>query len=147
VPETPAKTGWRFTGWTPEIEDVTADATYRATYAINQYTITFVLGNGDENVEITQNYGTEITAPADFTREGYIFDGWDVEVPETMPAENKTITAQWAANEYIVTFNPGNGATVDPVSKSVTFDSAYGNLPTPVKNGYTFDGWYTAATD
>ena len=64
-----------------------------------------------------------------------------------MPAEDKTITAQWTANEYTVTFNPGNGATVDPASKTVTFDSTYGDLPTPVKNGYTFNGWYTAATD
>jgi hypothetical protein len=43
------------------------------------------------------------------------------------------LTAQWTANDYIVTFNPGEGATVDPESKTVIFDSAYGQLPTPVK--------------
>ena len=54
--------------------------------------------------------------------------------------------AKWIANSYDVTFNPGNGATVDLVSKSVTFDSTYGELPTPTKKGYTFAGWYTDAT-
>ena len=63
-----------------------------------------------------------------------------------MPAESVTLTAQWTANSYTVTFNPGNGATVDPASRSVTFDSTYGELPTPTKNGYTFAGWYTEST-
>ena len=37
--------------------------------------------------------------------QGYIFAGWDAEVPETMPAENKTITAKWTANSYSVRFD------------------------------------------
>ena len=61
----------------------------------NQYTITFDTAGGSEIAPITQDYGTVITAPADPTREGYTFIGWDREIPTTMPAENITLKAKW----------------------------------------------------
>ena len=61
----------------------------------NQYTITFDTNGGSEIAPITQDYGTNITAPADPTREGYTFIGWDREIPTTMPAENMTLKAKW----------------------------------------------------
>ena len=65
----------------------------------NKYTITFDTAGGSEIAPITQDYGTQITAPADPTREGYTFIGWDTEIPTTMPAENITLKARWKDTE------------------------------------------------
>ena len=65
----------------------------------NKYTITFDTNGGSEIAPITQDYGTEITAPDNPTRKGYAFRGWNREIPETMPAENITITARWRDTE------------------------------------------------
>ena len=65
----------------------------------NKYTITFDTNGGSEIAPITQDYGTNITSPADPTREGYTFIGWDREIPTTMPAENMTLKARWKDSE------------------------------------------------
>ena len=77
----------------------TGNKEYWAKWEINQYTITFDTNGGSEIAPITQDYGTEITAPDKPTRKGYTFKGWDKEIPETMPAENITITARWKDTE------------------------------------------------
>ena len=64
-------------------------------WSTNKYTITFDTAGGSEIAPITQDYGTAITAPADPTREGYTFIGWDKKIPTTMPAENITLKARW----------------------------------------------------
>jgi hypothetical protein len=48
--------------------------------------------------------GENIVKPADPTREGYSFAGWDT-IPETMPAQNITVKAQYTINSYTVTFD------------------------------------------
>ena len=77
----------------------TGNKEYWAKWEINQYTITFDTNGGSEIAPITQDYGTEITAPDNPTRKGYTFKGWDKEIPKTMPAENITITARWKDTE------------------------------------------------
>ena len=77
----------------------TGNKEYWAKWEINQYTITFDTNGGSEIAPITQDYGTEITAPDNPTRKGYTFRGWDKEIPKTMPAENITITARWKDTE------------------------------------------------
>ena len=64
-------------------------------WSTNKYTITFDTAGGSEIAPITQEYETNITSPADPTREGYTFIGWDREIPTTMPAENITLKAKW----------------------------------------------------
>ena len=73
----------------------TGNKEYWAKWEINQYTITVKPENGKADITITQDYGTNITAPADPTREGYTFMGWDREIPTTLPAENITLKARW----------------------------------------------------
>ena len=107
----PMRTGYFFRGWyDAPVEgkcygnsdgkgtsryDKTENCTLYAQWVINRYTITFDTAGGSEIAPITQDYDTAITAPADPTREGYTFIGWDMEIPATMPAENITIKAKW----------------------------------------------------
>jgi len=105
APADPTRTGYNFTGWNPAFTvgtTATKDETYTAQYSVIQYTITFDTKGGTAIAAITQDYGTAITAPADPTKDGYNFNGWDKEIPATMPAESITITAQWtAAGHYV----------------------------------------------
>ena len=118
-------------------------------WTVNQYTITFVLGNGKDNVVLKQDYGTAITAPENPVREGYTFDGWDKAVPETMPAENMTITAQWKKRQYTLTFINFDGTTVYTAeveygaSISDHFETADSAATYDTKI-LDYDGWYKA---
>ena len=117
----------------------TGNKEYWAKWEINQYTITFDTNGGSEIAPITQDYGTAITAPADPTRKGYTFKGWDKEIPKTMPAENITVKAQWEINQYAITFDTNGGSEIAPITQN------YGTKITtpadPTRKGYTFKGW------
>ena len=95
----------------------TGNKEYWAKWEINQYTITFDTNDGSEIAPITQDYGTEITAPDTPTRKGYTFKGWDKEIPETMPAENITVKAQWEINQYTITFDTNGGSEIAPITQ------------------------------
>lgn len=101
APEAPTREGYTFIGWDKEIPTTmpAENMTVTAQWEINRYTITFDTAGGSEITPITQDYGTAITAPADPTREGYTFMGWDKEIPTTMPAENITLKARWKDSE------------------------------------------------
>ena len=93
--------GYQFNGWDKTFPTTmpAENMTITAKWKVNQYTITFDTAGGSEIAPITQDYGTAITAPADPTREGYTFIGWDTEIPTTMPAENITLKARWKDTE------------------------------------------------
>ena len=79
----------------PENDIVTTWLILNADRTINQYTITFNTDWWSEVAPITWDYWTWITKPDDPTKNWYTFDWWKPSIPETMPAENLTITAQW----------------------------------------------------
>ena len=105
----------------------------------NKYTITFDTNGGSEIAPITQDYGTEITAPDNPTRKGYTFKGWDKEIPETMPAENITVKAQWEINQYTITFDTNGGSEIAPITQDYGTEITAPDNPT--RKGYTFKGW------
>ena len=105
----------------------------------NKYTITFDTNGGSEIAPITQDYGTEITAPDNPTRKGYTFKGWDKEIPETMPAENITVKAQWKINQYTITFDTNGGSEIAPITQDYGTEITAPDNPT--RKGYTFRGW------
>ena len=149
-PDDPKVNGLTFGGWYTD-EDctdgneynftapVTKGMTLTAKWTANSYTITFDTNGGSAVAPITQDYGTDITAPADPTREGYTFMGWDKEIPTTMPAENMTLTAQWRINRYTVTFDTGGGSAVAPITQD--YGTAITAPADPTRGGYTFIGW------
>ena len=141
APADPTRKGYTFKGWDKEIPKTmpAENMTVKAQWEINQYTITFDTNGGSEIAPITQDYGTKITAPADPTRKGYTFKGWDKEIPKTMPAENMTVKAQWEINQYAITFDTNGGSEIAPITQN------YGTKITapadPTRKGYTFKGW------
>ena len=118
----------------------TGNKEYWAKWEINQYTITFDTAGGSAIAPITQDYGTAITAPADPTREGYTFAGWDTAIPATMPAHNMTITAQWTVNQYTITYDL-DGGTAEGNPDTYTVETDAFTLKNPTRPGYTFTGW------
>ena len=141
APDNPTRKGYTFKGWDKEIPETmpAENITVKAQWEINQYTITFDTNGGSEIAPITQDYGTEITAPDNPTRKGYTFKGWDKEIPETMPAENMTITAQWEINQYTITFDTNGGSEIAPITQDYGTEITAPDNPT--RKGYTFKGW------
>ena len=141
APANPTKTGYTFAGWDKTIPSTmpAENMTITARWQVNQYTITFKPENGGQDIVIKQDYGTAITAPANPTKTGYTFAGWDKTIPTTMPAGDMTITARWTVNQYTITFKPENGG------QDIVIKQDYGTAITapanPTKTGYTFAGW------
>lgn len=67
-----------------------------AIIAKNTYTVKYIV-DGETYKTYKVLAGTKIPVPADPTKEGYVFDGWDPEVPDKMPAADQTFTAKWKA--------------------------------------------------
>ena len=144
-PADPTKEGHTFTGWYKGEEKwnfadaVTEALTLTAKWTANRYTITFDTAGGSEIAPITQDYGTAITAPANPTKTGYTFAGWDREIPTAMPAGDMTITARWTVNQYTITFKPENGG--EDIIITQNYGTAITAPANPTKTGYTFAGW------
>lgn len=78
------------------------------------------------------------------TRQGYSFMGWSPTPPTTMPAEDVQFTAQWAINNYTVTFDTYGGS--EEAAQTVGYGATI-NMPIePTKADYVFGGWYSDST-
>lgn len=140
-PADPTRAGYTFGGWYTEetctnpyefTTPVQNALTLYAKWTINQYTITFKPENGDEDTTITQDYDTPVTAPANPTRTGYTFAGWDREIPAKMPAENMTVTARWTA---VGSSSSGGGSSSGGSSREDWEPSYAVSTPGKTENG------------
>ena len=152
------RTGYTFAGWNTKA-DGTGDSysdqasvnnltttnggtvTLYAQWTVKQYTISFNTNGGTAINPITQDYGSDITAPANPYRMGYVFTGWSPALPTKMPAEDMTITAQWEIITYYITYNLDGGSVASANPDSYNIETASFTLKNPTKPGYTFIGW------
>ena len=86
---------------TTELSGKYGDIEIVAVDHINTHTITFVWGEGnDERIATPLEYGETVIRPADPTKEGYTFAGWDSTIPSIMPDHDVTITATWQIQQH-----------------------------------------------
>ena len=97
---TPTRAGYKFLGWEPTVaETVTENATYVAQWE-KLYTVTYTDGvdgkafKDDVHSDLEKDTPTPAFSGGTPTRKGFVFDGWNPEVAETV-TEDVTYTAQW----------------------------------------------------
>ncbi len=100
-PVNPEKEGHTFVGWTPEVPDTmpAENLEFSAVWQVNKYTITFDTAGGTEIAPVILEYGAAITPPTTPEKDGYTFIGWTPELPETMPANNLMVVAEYEEAE------------------------------------------------
>jgi|GEM_PF-4128992 len=152
APNNPTRTGYTFMGWATTLNGAPTDVfetmpdeelNYYAVWQINQRTITWnANGGGALTGDYTKgsvDYNTIIIKPADPTRTGYDFVGWNtsqeattaITTATTMPDNDLTYYAVWNAHKHNLTWHPNGGefTNIDP-SDSVT-SVAYGTAIEP----------------
>lgn len=147
APADPAKDGYTFAGWTPEVPATMpeSDLEFTATWAEAEYTVTYVV-NGEKTTE-TYKYGATVTVMDAPEVEGMTFNGWfDGETEYaagstfTMPAKDLIIVADFSTGIYKVTFVDATGAVF--ATEMVKFGD---EIPVPesdpTKEHYEFKGW------
>lgn len=143
--ENPTRTGytgsWNLAGIA---SGSTGNKTITAVWEINKYKVTFKDYNGNvlktqENVE----YNTSATAPADPTRDGYTFKGWDKEF--TNITDNTTVTATYSINSYTVTWTNYDDSVLNTdtanYGETPAYTGATPTKPATAEYTYTFVGW------
>lgn len=133
----PSKEGYTFSGWS-EIPSTMPDhdVTVTGSFTINKYKLTYKVDDADYK-SYDVEYNTAITPEEVPTKEGYTFSGWS-EIPETMPANDITITGTFKVNKYNLTYMVDGE---EYKSVEVEYGTAITPEGTPMKDGYTFSGW------
>jgi len=108
---------------------------------LNTYTVEFVDHDGTAIGTQTINHGSGATAPANPTRTGYTFDGWDT--PFNNVTDNLTVTAQYTAIPYKVAYDANGGYARFPATfpTYIINDRVTVTDRTPTRVGHIFMGW------
>lgn len=96
------------------------------------YTLTTVIDGVSSSKEYL--YGSIIAEPAAPSKAGYDFIGWDNELPQTMPAENLTLTAKFEKSSYTC---PDCLTKFDDETKyneHIAYEQAKKNIRVSIKN-------------
>ena len=140
-PDEITKKGYTFIGWniTDNITEMPDyDITFTAQWSANSYFVTFDFGNGTSATE-TLSYNDEIVFPEDITKKGYMFIEWNnTDNITEMPDYDITFTAQWAINNYTVTFDFGNGTFA---TQSLQYNETITYPDDVTRHNHTFAGW------
>lgn len=165
--------GYRFIGWfteenggmqLTESKEITNAENFILYAHYEKYSYNLIVNpkggtfrNTTDTTILVGEYGQTIDIEVP-TREGYDFKGFvfsgsgdAVKKNEdtysfTYGAGNATLSAQWEAQQFVVTFDyQGADAGNSTATKQVIFGALYGSLPEPTKTGYQFKGWYTKA--
>ena len=142
TPTRAATAKWKYAhkGWKPALDYVTEETSYTAIYdsVKVEYKVTFM--NGVDVIdEQMVPYGDAAVAPANVTREGYKFIGWNTSFAKI----TGDLTVKALFEELVIhTVNvfDGDGKKID--DKKVEDGEKYTLPEAPKKDGYTFDGWY-----
>ena len=135
----PAHEGYTFMGWNtpiPETMPVLENGlTITGIMQINNHSITYQLDNGEDDIVQNYNYGQTIQPPADPVKENYYFNGWSSQIPNSMPDQDITVTAQWlpSAKVSIISIHQGGG-DVEITAQDLTLTAH----PT-VSGNYTYE--------
>ena len=143
APADPTRVGYTFTGWDKAFTNITADLVVTAQYEINTYTVTFKDWNGTVLKTQQVQHGGDAEAPADPTRTGYTFTGWDKAFTNIMA--DIVVTAQYEINTYTVTFKDWDGTVLK--TQEVQYGGDAEAPADPTRVGYTFTGWDKAFTN
>lgn len=136
----PVKEGYTFSGWNKTVTTMPAeDVVIYGTFTINTYKVEYVV-DGETYRTDEVAYNDTLILVEEPTKEGHTFSGWS-EAPETMPANDITISGTFAVNSYLLTYTV-DGETVQ--TDSVAYGTAITLLEEPIKEGHTFSGWSEA---
>ncbi|MBQ8360751.1 MAG: leucine-rich repeat protein [Bacteroidaceae bacterium] len=137
APEAPAKEGHTFAGWGEVPETMPAnDLALNGTYTVNKYNVIYTV-DGTEYKKTEVEYGAAIIAEAAPEKEGHTFSGWS-EIPETMPAQDVTVTGTFTVNKYEIVYKV-DGEVYH--KDSIAYGETIVAIEIPVKEGYIFSGW------
>lgn len=129
VPEAPEKEGYTFSGWGEVPATMPAqDLEFDGTYEVNYYRLTVYL-NEEIYMDEELAYGTKIEIADPELEEGYTFDGWKEEIPETMPAHDVVIYGTTTGSSAIgdIFFEDKECLTISKLNGMVVYDHVKGN--------------------
>ena len=162
--DNPTRTGYTFTGWSvtgtgaiisgTNLTIGSSDITLTANWTVNTYTITYNLVGGTKgtNAPTSGTYGSTVIVDNP-TRSGYTFNGWTVSgtgasmsgTSLTIGTGNITLTANWTANTYTISYTLNGGTKGSSAPTSGTYGSTV-TVSNPTRTGYTFNGWTVSGT-